>query len=118
MESALKVMAENAGLALELIVVIVVLVGAVRAFVRIGIRLVAGTLTTPVARLIWIDFATVILFALEFALGADIIETAVAPTWDEIGQLAAIAAIRTGLGFFLSRDIEEFGRPEPREAEA
>jgi uncharacterized membrane protein len=35
--------------------------------------------------------------ALEFLLAADILETAVAPTWEEIGQLAAIAALRTAL---------------------
>jgi len=34
--------------------------------------------------------------ALEFELGADILRTAIAPTWSEIGQLAAIAAVRTG----------------------
>ena len=39
--------------------------------------------------------------ALEFQLAADILKTAVAPTWDEIGQLAAIAVLRTALNFFL-----------------
>ena len=34
---------------------------------------------------------------LEFALAADILRTAVAPTWRDIGQLAAIAVLRTGL---------------------
>ena len=55
---------------------------------------------------IWRRFAAAILLALEFALAADIVKTAVAPTWAEIGQLAAIAAIRTGLNLFLERDIE------------
>ena len=44
--------------------------------------------------------------ALEMLLGADILRTAVAPTWGEIGQLAAIAAIRTALNFFLQREID------------
>jgi uncharacterized membrane protein len=44
---------------------------------------------------------------LEFLLAADILRTAVAPTWEEIGQLAAIAAIRTGLNFFLGREFIE-----------
>jgi hypothetical protein len=43
--------------------------------------------------------------ALEFLLGADILRTAVEPSWDEIGRLAAIAAIRTALNFFLQREI-------------
>jgi uncharacterized membrane protein len=45
--------------------------------------------------------------ALELLLGADILRTAVAPSWSEIGQLAAIAAIRTALNFFLQREIED-----------
>jgi uncharacterized membrane protein len=44
--------------------------------------------------------------ALEFELGADILRTAIAPTWSEIGQLAAIAAIRTALNFFLQQEID------------
>ena len=42
---------------------------------------------------------------LEFELGADIIATAVRPSWDEIGKLAAIAGIRTALNFFLAREL-------------
>jgi uncharacterized membrane protein len=45
--------------------------------------------------------------ALEFQLAGDILETAVAPEWAKIGQLAAIAAIRTALNYFLSREIAD-----------
>lgn len=44
--------------------------------------------------------------ALEFELGADILRTAIAPTWMEIGQLAAIATIRTALNYFLQQEID------------
>lgn len=44
--------------------------------------------------------------ALELLLGADILRTAVAPSWSEVGQLAVIATIRTGLNYFLQREIE------------
>lgn len=44
--------------------------------------------------------------ALELLLGADILRTAVAPSWSEIGQLAAVAAIRTALNYFLQREID------------
>lgn len=44
--------------------------------------------------------------ALEFELGADILRTAVAPSWSEIGQLAAIATVRTALNYFLQREID------------
>jgi uncharacterized membrane protein len=58
-------------------------------------------------RTIWLNFAGWILLALEFSLGADVIGTAIAPTWDAIGKLAAIAVIRTFLGFFLARDFKD-----------
>jgi uncharacterized membrane protein len=49
---------------------------------------------------------------LEFELGADIIATAVRPSWDEIGKLAAIAGIRTALNFFLARDLDRAQQAE------
>lgn len=45
--------------------------------------------------------------ALEFELAADILRTAVAPTWDEIGKLAAIVVLRTALNYFLQKEIEK-----------
>lgn len=50
--------------------------------------------------------------ALEFELAADILRTAVAPTWNEIGQLAAIIVLRTALNFFLQREIDHAARRE------
>jgi uncharacterized membrane protein len=47
---------------------------------------------------------------LEFELAADILRTAVAPTWNEIGQLAAIAVLRTLLNFFLQKEIDSAAR--------
>jgi uncharacterized membrane protein len=44
---------------------------------------------------------------LEFQLAGDILRTAIAPTFEEIGQLAAVAGIRTALNYFLSREITE-----------
>jgi len=51
--------------------------------------------------------------ALEFQLGADILSTAVAPSWDQIGKLGAIVVIRTALNYFLMREIQEEQRREP-----
>ncbi len=45
--------------------------------------------------------------ALEFELGADILRTAIAPTWNEIGQLAAIVVLRTALNYFLQQEIDK-----------
>jgi uncharacterized membrane protein len=45
--------------------------------------------------------------ALEFQLASDVLGTAIAPSWTALGQLAAIAAIRTALNYFLTREINE-----------
>lgn len=107
--------ASTTALGLELVVVLTVLIGAVETALRLVVRFVRGGGAAWSRRQTWMGFARWIVLALEFALGADIIRTAIAPTWDDIGKLAAIAAVRTGLGFFLERDIGEMG--EAPEAE-
>lgn len=54
-----------------------------------------------------LTLARYLALALEFQLGADILSTAIAPTWEQIGKLGAIAVIRTGLNYFLTREIRE-----------
>jgi uncharacterized membrane protein len=54
-----------------------------------------------------LTLARYLALALEFQLGADILSTAVAPSWDQIGKLGAIAVIRTALNFFLTREMKE-----------
>jgi uncharacterized membrane protein len=44
---------------------------------------------------------------LEFLIGADILKSAISPTWQDIGQLAAIVGIRTVLNYFLTRELKQ-----------
>ncbi|TVQ94505.1 MAG: DUF1622 domain-containing protein [Deltaproteobacteria bacterium] len=53
-----------------------------------------------------LDLARYLALALEFQLAADILGTAIAPTWDQIGKLGAVAVIRTGLNLFLMHEIK------------
>ncbi len=55
--------------------------------------------------------------ALEFELAADILNTAVTPTWSDIAKLAAIATLRTALNYFLEREIEQESKPDQIAAE-
>ena len=52
-----------------------------------------------------IRFGSSLTVALELLLAADILATAIAPTWDDTGKLAAIAILRTALNYFLERQI-------------
>lgn len=54
-----------------------------------------------------LNLARYLSIALELQLGADIIGTAISPTWEQIAELAAIAVIRTALNFFLNREMAE-----------
>lgn len=49
---------------------------------------------------------TWLALALEVFIAADILRTVVAPTWNELGQLAAIIVLRIVLNYFLQRDID------------
>jgi len=105
-------------LAVEAGAALVIAFGAVEALVSL-LRTLAG----PHERLralkrIWVRFAVWLLFALEFELAADLLRTTIAPTWDDIGQLASIAGIRTVLNYFLEKDIETYQEEPPAEAAA
>lgn len=86
-----------------------------------GLRLARGAFP-PTARQfvdVRLTFARFLAIALEFQLGADILSTAIAPSWDAIGKLSAIAVIRTALNYFLSREMYEQHTGEaPREPTA
>lgn len=54
-----------------------------------------------------LTLARFLALALEFQLAADVLGTAVAPSWTQIGKLGAIAVIRTALNYFLAGEIKE-----------
>ena len=107
-EDNFKEIAGYVALAIEAAAVFVVAFGAVQALAGVLSLIVKRAADEMQGREIWLKFATWILLALEFALAADIVRTAVAPTWDDITKLAVIAAIRTMLNYFLAKDIAEF----------
>jgi uncharacterized membrane protein len=54
-----------------------------------------------------LTLARFLALGLEFQLASDILRTAIAPSFEELGKLAAVAAIRTALNYFLSREVRE-----------
>ncbi len=85
---------------------IVIAVGAVEAFVQ-GLRAMFATGDGHVQPDVWLRLGRWLVAGLTFQLAADILETAVTTSWEEVGRLAAIAAIRTFLNYFLERDIND-----------
>jgi uncharacterized membrane protein len=104
MEAALAVLTEYAALILEAIAVAIVFGGGIDACARL-IRI--GRHPTHGARKeLWRRFGMWLLLGLEFELAADIIRSVVSQDWRDIGELAAIAVIRTFLNYFLEKDLE------------
>lgn len=106
MEELFQTIASYVGLMLESMVVITVAIGSLEALYRIVRAFLVDRADDWNRRAVWLRFAGWILISLEFALGADIVRSAIAPSWDDVGKLGAIAVIRTFLGFFLGKDLE------------
>jgi uncharacterized membrane protein len=114
LEQYFKEIASLLALVIEGTAVVVVAFGALQALMRVVSLAVTTGQDLRAAKTIWLGFAAWIVLSLEFALAADIIRTAIAPTWQDIGQLAAIAAIRTALNYYLEKDIGAVtGKEEP-----
>jgi uncharacterized membrane protein len=54
-----------------------------------------------------VQFGSSVAVSLELLLGADVLATAVAPSWNDIGKLGAIAVLRTALNYFLGKELKE-----------
>jgi uncharacterized membrane protein len=91
-------------LVLEAVGALVIAAGAVRGL----LALAAGRAEPAEVRFVPIrlTLARYLSLALEFQLAADILSTAISPSWDEIGKLSAIAVIRTGLNYFLGLEVK------------
>lgn len=97
-------MIDVAVLGVEAVGAAVIVVGALWA----AVRFVAEGVRHRDARVfaaIRLSLGRFLTLGLEFLLAADILRTAVSPSWEQIGQLAAIAAIRTALNYFLGREV-------------
>ena len=93
------------GVGAAIIVAGVVIAGAMYLLSELRIR--------PVAyEHVRLTLGRFLALGIEFQLASDILTTAVSPTFDDIGMLGAIAAIRTLLNYFLAQEIERAERME------
>jgi uncharacterized membrane protein len=114
MEEVLKGIAEKIALAVELIAALLIAYGALEALVRLILPKSREQANVRFARRreVFLRFGVWMLLGLEFELAADIVRSAISPSWTAIGQLGAIAAIRTFLNYFLEKDLKELSEPE------
>jgi len=107
MEELFKSVAESIALGVEGGAALIICYGAVEAIVGAIRAILIGQTKSGRRKDVWLRFAVWLLLGLEFELAADIVRTAIAPTWTDIGQLAAIGLIRTFLNYFLEKDLEK-----------
>jgi uncharacterized membrane protein len=118
MEAWLEIATRNASLAIKAIALLVIVVGTIEAVIG-GIRfMLSAARSGHERRAVWIHYARWLVAGLTFQLASDIVETATAPSWDAIGRLGAIAAIRTFLNYFLERDVAEIREREEKSERA
>ncbi len=105
----------------DLLIPIVEAIGAV--VIAVGVLVAFATYVLSELRIRPVSYEGVRLLlgrflalGLEFQLGADILSTAVSPSFEEIGKLGAIATIRTALNYFLAQDIANAERRAKDEA--
>jgi uncharacterized membrane protein len=90
---------------IDMMALFFVAIGTVQAFVGGLEAMTRGD--GKLRRRVWLRYGYWLVSALAFQLAADIIETAVSPSWEDLGRLAAIAVIRTFLDYFLVHDLED-----------
>lgn len=103
----LKTIAEYASYFLEGAAIIVISVGAIQAVYLYARRLFVMKTDLNIFMQSRLKLGLPLSLALGFLVGADIIKTAISPSWQEIGQLGAIVVIRIVLNFFLTRDMKQ-----------
>ncbi len=107
-DSVLKTIAElitmHLGSLVEIIASIVIAIALVRFAIRYITQFGKPRIELENQKM-RIQFGSSLTLSLELLLAADILATAIAPTWDEIGKLAAIATLRTALNYFLEREL-------------
>jgi uncharacterized membrane protein len=116
MEQALVVVTGYAVLLIDAMALVVLAYGTAEAFAGVIHGMFLTSAKNSEQRRVWLRYARWLVAGLTFQLAADIIETSIAPSWDDIGRLAAIAVIRTFLNYFLERDVAEVHslQKEPR----
>lgn len=109
MEDALRTVVQQVAVVVEGVGALIIAVGVIVAFTRwVTNELHVRPASYEDVRL---GLGRFLALGLEFQLGADILATAVSPSWNEIGKLAAIAGIRTALNYFLAQEFERARTP-------
>jgi uncharacterized membrane protein len=107
LEELVGIVAVHGALLIECMGGIMILFAAIRAAYRlVELGRTRGLIPGTGDTVRW-ELGKSLSVALEFLVGADVLRTAVSPSWTDLGKLASIVGIRSLLNFFLERESED-----------
>jgi uncharacterized membrane protein len=106
MEEITKQITITVSYAVEILAAVIIGIALVKTFLHyfLLLRSASQKITKEQIR---VSFGSSVAVSLELLLGADVLATAVAPSWNDIGKLGAIAVLRTALNYFLGKELKE-----------
>jgi uncharacterized membrane protein len=105
MEEIAKQVTINVSHAVEILAAIIIGIAVIKTLLNY-FSLLKPSVAKITKEEIRVQFGSSVAVSLELLLGADVLATAVAPSWDDIGKLAAIAVLRTALNYFLEKELK------------
>jgi uncharacterized membrane protein len=105
MEEIAKQITINISHAVEILAAIIIGIAVIKTLINYFSLLKPSASKIPKEE-IRVHFGSSVAVSLELLLGADVLATAVTPSWDDIGKLAAIAVLRTALNYFLEKELK------------
>ncbi|QEC70030.1 DUF1622 domain-containing protein [Panacibacter ginsenosidivorans] len=103
MEEIAKEITINVSHAVEILAAVIIGIAVIKTLLNYFSLLKSSKISKEEIR---VQFGSSVAVSLELLLGADVLATAVAPSWDDIGKLAAIAVLRTALNYFLEKELK------------
>ena len=117
MEEIAKQITMNVSHAVEILAAVIIGIAVIKTLLNY-FSLLKSSSSKISKEEIRVQFGSSVAVSLELLLGADVLATAVAPSWDDIGKLAAIAVLRTALNYFLERELKHMNLMEQNKNDA
>ena len=105
MHDVIKLVCQYAAYFMEAVAVVFILGGSGRAIVLYAKGCMVPARRMKEFNLVRLRVGHSLSLGLEFLIGADILKSAVSPSWEDLGKLAAIVAIRCVINFLLVWEI-------------
>ncbi|CCB91316.1 putative uncharacterized protein [Waddlia chondrophila 2032/99] len=107
MEIIVKEAAHFVALIAEFVAILVILLGVIKTTIFYFKSPLPWRFVPEAFLKMRVQLGGALSLSLEFLIGADILKTAISPTWSEIGILGSVVVIRTVLNYFLTQELSE-----------